>query len=107
AARAGAAGGLSPIAAVISFDLYGALLGNLAAFTFAVFIGATALVWLRTSRSPRWTGWASAVLGLGLLSPIGYFFAALAMVWLIGVSISLYRRGSALSVTDNPATATT
>jgi hypothetical protein len=107
ATRAGAAGGLSPIAAVTSYDLYGAILGNLAAFTFAAFIGATAIISLRTAMFPRWSGWASAVLALGLLSPFGYLFVAFAMVWLVGMSISLYRRGAASSISADPAPGTT
>jgi hypothetical protein len=102
AARAGAPGGLDPIAAVSSFDLYSAFLGNLSAFTFAAFIGAAAAVWLRTGMSPRWTGWASVILVIGLLSPVGYLFVAFALVWMIAVSIWLYRRGAA-SVAASPA----
>ena len=107
ATRASAAGGLSPIAAVTSYDLYGTFLGNFTAFTFAAFIGATAIVSLRTAMFPRWSGWASAVLALGLISPIGYLFVAFALVWLVGMSISLYRRGAAQSIPVDPAIGTT
>jgi hypothetical protein len=106
-ARAGATDGISPIAAVTLYDLYSAVIGNLAAFTFAAFIGAAALVWLRTGMTPRWTGWASIVLALGLVSPIGYLFVAFALVWLVVVSVWLYRRGAAPSVPADPALGTT
>jgi hypothetical protein len=42
---------------------------------------------------PKWFGWASAIIALGLLSPIGYFVLAFALVWLLGVSIALFRKG--------------
>lgn len=93
-ARAGAAGGITPVGAVTQYDLYGTVLGQMAAFTFAVLIGATAVVTLRTALFPNWFGWASVLIALGLISPIGYFVLAFVLLWLFGVSISLYRRGS-------------
>jgi hypothetical protein len=63
------------------------------AFTMAVFIGATSVISLRTSMFPKWFGWASAIIALGLLSPIGYFVLAFALMWLLGVSIALFRKG--------------
>jgi hypothetical protein len=69
-ARAGAAGGITPIEAVALYDLYGTILGQMLAFTMAVFIGATSVISLRTSMFPKWFGWASAIIALGLLSPI-------------------------------------
>lgn len=107
AQRAGAPGGISPIAAVTLFDLYSTFLFGLAALTLAAFIGATAIISLRTAMFPRWSGWASAVLALGLLSPIGYLFVAFALVWLVGMSISLYRRGASSSAVADPALGTT
>jgi hypothetical protein len=92
--RVGAVGGISPAEAVTLYDLYGTILGQMAAFTFAVLIGATAAVSLRTAMFPKWFGWASILIALGLISPFGYFVLAFALVWLLGVSISLYRRDS-------------
>jgi hypothetical protein len=91
-ARVGAVGGISPAEAVTQYDLYGTILGQMAAFTFAVLIGATAAVSLRTSMFPNWFGWVSLLIALGLVTPLGYFFLALVLIWLVGVSIWLYRQ---------------
>lgn len=93
-ARVGAEGGISPAESVTLYDLYGTILGQMAAYTWAVLIGATAVISLRTAMLPSWFGWASVLIALGLISPIGYFVLALALVWLFGVSIWLYRRGA-------------
>lgn len=98
ASRAGATGGLDPIAAVTAFDLYGAFLGNLSAFTFAAFIGAAALIWARSGQSARWANWVSTLLVIGLISPVGYLFVLFALVWMAVVSIWLYRRQAASPV---------
>jgi hypothetical protein len=45
------------------FYLHGAV-GDLALFPFAVFLGAAAVVLLRTGVLPRWLGWVGAAFGL-------------------------------------------
>lgn len=96
-ARAGAPGGISAVEAVTLYDLYGEVLGKMLAITLAAFIGASALVSLRTGMFPTWLGWASALIAFGLLTPIAYVVLALALVWLLGVSIWLYRQQSSVS----------
>jgi hypothetical protein len=91
-ARAGGVDGISAAEAVTLYDLYGTLLGQMAAFTFAVLIGATAAVSLRTAMFPSWFGWASVIIALGLVSPIGYFALAFVLIWIVGVSITFYRQ---------------
>lgn len=91
-ARAGAADRISPAEAVTLYDLYGTMLGQMAAFTFAVLIGATAVLTLRTALFPNWFGWASVIIVLGLISPFGYSALAFVLLWLVGVSVALYRR---------------
>jgi hypothetical protein len=93
-ARVGAAGGINPAEAVTLYDIYGTILGQMTAFTFAVLIGAAAVIALRTAMFPTWIGWASVLIALGLVSPVGYFVLGFALVWLFGVSILLYRRGA-------------
>ena len=90
--RVGAPGGISSVGAATLFDLYSAILSQMFAFTLAVFIGATAVVSLRVAVFPAWFGWVSALIAFGLLTPIGYL--VLALVWLLVVSIWLYRRGT-------------
>jgi hypothetical protein len=42
---------------------------------------------------PRWLGWAAVVIGvLCLLGPIGFFGAGLTLIWILVVSILLFRR---------------
>jgi hypothetical protein len=84
-ARAGATEGLDAAMAVT-------LLGQMAAFTFAVLISATGILSLRTAMFPSWFGWSSVLIAIGLVSPIGYFVLALVLLWLAGVSITLYRQ---------------
>jgi len=93
-ARVGAVDGISPAEAVTLYDLYGTILGQMAAFTFAVLIGAVAVVTLRTTMFPNWFGWASGLIAIGLVTPFGYFILAFALLWLLGVSFALYRRGA-------------
>lgn len=91
-ARAGAPEGLDAIQAVTLYDFYGTLLGQMGAFTFAVFIGATGVLSFQTTIFPAWFGWASVLIAIGLVSPFGYFVLAFILLWVPGVSISLYRR---------------
>jgi hypothetical protein len=93
-ARAGAVDGLGAAQVVTLYDFYGTLLGQLGAFTFAVFIGATGVLSFRTAMYPAWFGWASVLIAIGLVSPIGYFVLAFTLLWVPGVSISLYRRAA-------------
>ncbi len=100
--RAGAPGGISPVGAVTLYDLYGSILGQMFAITMAAFIGASAVVSLRTGMFPAWFGWVSTLIAFGLLSPIGYLVLVLTPVWLLGVSISLYRRGASTAAPPAP-----
>ncbi|MFQ5923554.1 MAG: hypothetical protein ACE5M4_11995, partial [Anaerolineales bacterium] len=98
AQRASVGGGISPEEAVTLSDLWGALGGLLVPAMLAVFVGATAVVSLRAAVFPTWFGWASGLIALGLLSPLGYLFAALSLVWVLVVSIWLYARGASTAV---------
>lgn len=91
--RASAPGGITPIGAVTMFDFWGQVMGQLFAIFMAVFIGATAVVSLRTALFPAWFGWASALVAFGLLTPFAYIVLAFAVVWLLVVSIWLYIKG--------------
>ncbi len=93
-ARANSPGGISPMGAVTLYDLSGSLVSQMAAFALAVFIGATAVVSLRTMMFPTWFGWLSILITIGLLSPMGPIVFFIALVWLLVVSIWLYRRGA-------------
>ena len=92
--RAGAPGGITPIGAVTMFDFWGQAMGQMFAIGLAVLIGATAVVSIRTAVFPAWFGWISALVAFGLLTPVAYIVLALAVVWLLVVSIWLYVRGA-------------
>lgn len=93
ALRAGTEAGISPIGAITLYDFWSQLGGLAFPVSMAVFIGATAVVSLRTSLFPGWFGWASALIALGLLTPFSYAVISLGMVWVLVVSIWLYVRG--------------
>jgi hypothetical protein len=92
--RAGAPGGITPIGAITMFDFWSQTAGQMFAISLAVFIGATAVVSIRTAMFPAWFGWISALVAFGLLTPVAYIVLALAVVWLLVVSIWLYFRGA-------------
>jgi hypothetical protein len=94
--RAGAPGGLTPIGAVTLYDFYGQLTGQLFPIFMAVFIGATAAVSLQTRLFPAWFDWASLIIVVGLLTPFAYVMLALAIVWLLVVSLWLYLKGASI-----------
>lgn len=92
-ARAGAEGGITALEAVTVYDIYSQILGGMFAVTVAVFIGATAVVSLRSDVFPNWFGWASVLITVGLLTPYSYAVLALVLVWLLVVSLWLFARG--------------
>ena len=91
AARAGTEDGIDLIQAVTLYDFYGNILGGMTGVTLSVFIAATAAFTLREKIFPDWFGWISIIIAVGLLTPIAYFVLALALLWILYVSIRLYR----------------
>lgn len=91
-ARAGAEGGITSVEAVTLYDYYGQILGGVVAVTLAVLIAATGVLAIRKALFPNWFGWLSLLIALLLLTPIAYIVLAAAMLWLVVVSIWLYRR---------------
>jgi hypothetical protein len=47
---------------------------------------------LRTRTLPVWLGWVTLVLGIALVTPVGFFALIVGMVWILVVSVMLYRR---------------
>ncbi len=95
AARAGDAGGTTPDAATPLFDLANTLLGNALPVALAVVVGAATIVAFRTGALPRWLAVTSAVVAVGMLTPVNFVFVALGVLWLGVVSVLLYARSSA------------
>lgn len=92
--RAGAPGGIPTVAAVAMYDFWTQLTGQLFSIFMAVFVGATATVSLRSGLFPRWFGWVSALVAIGLLTPYAYALLVLAFIWMFVVSIWLYLKGA-------------
>ena len=68
----------------------------LAAFLFmGIMAGATAIVALRTRLLPKWIAWTGLVIAIGLLTPAVFFVFFLFLVWIVVLSVALYRRGAA------------
>ena len=89
AARANSVEGLSPDVGIVFYDHYRATLVT-TAVGFAVLIGATAVIGLRTKKLPDWLAWASAIIAVGLITPVGFIFVYLALVWVFVTSIWLF-----------------
>jgi hypothetical protein len=59
------------------------------------FLVATAATALRTRALPRWLAWPAIVIGIAVLSPIGFFGLLASLLWFIVVSITLSVRARA------------
>lgn len=103
AMRANSDRGIDPETAVVFYDLYRAILGGPVPIGFAVLIGATTVLSFRAQVFPRWLGWASAVVAIGLLSPLLFFFVFVAFIWVVVVSIWLFIDGSNGATIGDPA----
>lgn len=71
----------------------------------AALIGATAVVTFRARVWPTWLAWVSAILAVGSISPVGYIFIGLDLLWILYVSIWLFagQRGEPDSTQPSPA----
>jgi hypothetical protein len=96
AMRADSVEGLNPDVGLVFYDIYQATL-MASAVGFAVLIGSTAVVAFRTKKIPGWLAWTSAVISIGLITPIGFFFVFVALLWVLIVSIWLYVNARTLS----------
>lgn len=90
ALRAESDEGIDPETALVFYDLYRAILGGPAPIGFAALIGATAVVSFQTRVFPTWLTWSSAVVAVGLVSPLLFIFVVAAFIWVLVVSIWLF-----------------
>lgn len=89
--RGGTEGGIAAETATALFDLSGMLIGNATPAALAAVLGAAAVVSFRHGLFPRWLAWVTAIVAVGLLTPLNYIFLGVAALWILGVSIDLYR----------------
>jgi hypothetical protein len=61
---------------------------------------SSALLILTTRRLPVWLGWSALVIGIATITPIGFIFVALGLVWIGVVGTVLYLRAGAQTTTQ-------
>jgi hypothetical protein len=59
---------------------------------FAVFFLAAGILAVRFAVLPAWLGWFTIVLGIACVTPVGFFALLVGLVWILVVSVMLYRR---------------
>jgi hypothetical protein len=60
----------------------------------AMMVLGGSLAAIRSTLLPTWLGWAGVVLFVLQFTPVGFFAALLALIWIIVVSVLLYLQGS-------------
>jgi hypothetical protein len=103
--RADEDGSIDPAAAVALNDLSSVIVGIAAPVALAVFVASTGIVSIATGVLPRWLGWLSLLLALGLLIPvISWIFWLPFGVWVLAVSVLLYFRPGEDALRTEPVT---
>ena len=69
---------------------------------YAVFFLAVGVLAVRTRVLPVWLGWVTGVLGIACLTPVGFFVLLVGLVWILIVSVMLYRRENAAGGAPTP-----
>jgi hypothetical protein len=84
--------GIGPEAAALMHRLFQMNFAGLVSVGLAAWIGATGIAAIRTRLFPDWFGWASVVVAAGLMTPLHGPLEGVALVWMVAVSVLLYRR---------------
>jgi hypothetical protein len=91
--RADEDGEIDPAVAATLNDISSLIIGIAAPVALAVFVAATGIVSITTGVLPRWLGWLSLLLALGFLLPyISFVFWVPFALWVLAVSVLLYRQ---------------
>ena len=61
---------------------------------FGLFFTSTGLLALRARLLPAWAAWLTMIIGVACITPIGFFALLAGLIWIVVMSIVLYRRGS-------------
>jgi hypothetical protein len=103
--RAEEDGQIDPAVAAALNDVSSLIIGIAAPVALAVFVAATSLVSIATGVLPRWLGWLSLLLALGFLIPyISFIFWLPFGLWVLVVSVLLYRRPGEEALPQRPVT---
>jgi hypothetical protein len=70
---------------------------------YALFFLAVGVLAVRIRILPVWLGWVTVVLGIVCLTPVGFFALLLGLVWILIVSVLLYRRETGPAERPTPA----
>lgn len=91
--RADEDGEIDPAVAATLNDISSLIIGIAAPVALAVFVAATGIVSIATGVLPRWLGWLSLLVALGFLLPsISFVFWVPFALWVLAVSVLLYRQ---------------
>jgi hypothetical protein len=83
---------IDPATATALYDFANTAIGGALPIAMAVFVGATGIAALRSGALPRWLGFVSLVIVLGLLTFfIAWAFTGVGLLWVLVVSIMLFR----------------
>ena len=83
---------IDPATATALYDFANSMIGGGLPIAIAVLVGATGIAALRSGALPRWLGYVSLVIVLGLLTfYIAWMMTAVALLWALIVSIVLFR----------------
>lgn len=96
-ARAGSDSGITAEMAATLYDVAGTAYTAGMAMGLSVMIAAFAVVTLRTGFVPRWTAWVGLFIALGGLV-VAWVFIFAQVVWVVVVSVALWRREAARPV---------
>jgi hypothetical protein len=88
-------GGIPEVEALALYDI--AVFGIAIPVALSVHLLGTAFAWRSTRDLPAWFVWTTLIVGIVLLVPEGFFLLPLALLWLVIVSLVLFRRGVAAS----------
>jgi hypothetical protein len=70
-----------------------------------LFLAPVGLLALRARFLPAWAGWVTILIAVLCITPIGFFGWLLGMLWILPISIVLYRRGARPAAPASPAPA--
>lgn len=64
-----------------------------AAAGFGLFFISAGVLAVRTRVLPAWLGWVTLLIGIACVTPAGFFALLIGLIWIVAVSVVLFRRG--------------
>lgn len=89
-------GGVTQTLSVLSSDFFFPIAAG-----YALFLLAAGILSVRAAALPAWLGWSAIVLGVLCVTPVGFFALLVGLIWVVVVSVLLYRREPGAA--DRPA----